>query len=377
MSKNFFEEQMEQSLVKTAIVTKYFSAWAKIITEKLKHKGDRRIAYLDLFAGPGRYRDGTKSTPIQILEIALADPVLRDNLVTIFNDKEPENTSSLLASIAAIPEIKQLRYAPKVRTEEVGEQMVTMFEETNLIPTLFFVDPWGYKGLSLRLINSVMKDWACECIFFFNYSRINMGLSNQFVGEHMDALFGKTRGATLRQKLEPLSPQEREITIVEEICNALIDMGGKYTLPFCFKNPSGTRTKHHLIFVSKHPLGYEIMKGVMAKESSSSEQGVPTFEYSPASKNQPLLFELSRPLEDLEEMLLDEFAGSTICVDEIYKRHNYGRRYIRRNYKDVLLKMEQDGTIVGEPAFTNRRKSKGIPTCADSVLFTFPKRKSI
>ena len=54
-------------------------------------------------------------------------------------------------------------------------------------------------------------------------------------------------------------------------------MGGKYTLPFGFKNASGTRTKHHLIFVSKHRLGYKIMKGVMAKQSSVSEQGVPSF----------------------------------------------------------------------------------------------------
>ena len=60
-----------------------------------------------------------------------------------------------------------------------------------------FVDPWGYKGLSLRLINSVLKDWACECIFFFNYNRINMGLGNDAVKEHMDALFGEERAAEL------------------------------------------------------------------------------------------------------------------------------------------------------------------------------------
>ena len=62
------------------------------------------------------------------------------------------------------------------------------------MPTFFFVDPWGYKGLSLRLINSVLKDWGCDCVFFFNYNRINMGLGNDAVEKHMDALFGKERG---------------------------------------------------------------------------------------------------------------------------------------------------------------------------------------
>ncbi len=56
-----------------------------------------------------------------------------------------------------------------------------MFEQMNLVPTFFFVDPWGYKGLSLRLINSVLKNWGCDCIFFFNYTRINMGLENELV----------------------------------------------------------------------------------------------------------------------------------------------------------------------------------------------------
>jgi three-Cys-motif partner protein len=375
MSEHFFKEQVEQSQVKTAIVSKYFAAWAKIITGHLKNKTDQRIAYIDLFAGPGRYEDGTKSTPLFILEQAIADPVLRDNLVVLFNDKEPKSTRSLEKAIDALPGIKKLKHKPEVNTEEVGEEIVKMFEEMNVVPTLFFVDPWGYKGLSLRLINSILKDWACECIFFFNYGRINMGLSNPIVKEHMDALFGVARGETLRKKLQPMTRQERELTIVEEICEAMIEMGGKYTLPFRFKNAKGTRTKHHLIFVSKHPLGYKIMKNVMATLSSSSEQGVPSFEYSPASKNQRLLFELARPLDELEDMLLEAYAGKTRTMKAIYENHNYGRRYIDKNYKDVLTKMEIAGKIKGDPPFGLRPKRKGEITCADLVKFTFPQRK--
>ena len=65
-------------------------------------------------------------------------------------------------------------------------------------------------------------------------------------------------------------------------------------LPFGFTNERGTRTSHHLIFVSKHFKGYEIMKGVMASESSSSTQGVPSFRYNPADARFPLLFDLEQ-----------------------------------------------------------------------------------
>ena len=374
MTEDFFDEPAEQSQVKTAIVTRYFVSWANVISGHLKPKPDKRIAYIDLFAGPGRYKDGAKSTPLVILETAIADANLRSNLVTMFNDKEPANTSSLVAAIDSLPGVKTLKYAPDVNTGEVGEEIVKLFERIKLVPTLFFVDPWGYKGLSLRLINSVLKDSGCECLFFFNYSRINMGLANLAVKEHMDALFGEERGGKLRERLETMAPEERELTIVEEICEALIEMGGKYTLPFGFRNARGTRTKHHLIFVSKHPLGYKIMKRVMASESSSTEQGVPTFEYSPATSKQPLLFELARPLDDLADMLLEQFAGQTRTMDQIYETHNYGRRYIDKNYKDVLTKMEVDGRIRGNPSCDMRPKRKGEITCADGTKFTFPEK---
>ncbi len=376
MADKFFDEQAEQSEVKTAIVSRYFVAWAKVIQSSLSGRRKKEtIAYIDLFAGPGRYKDGAKSTPLYILEMAIKDPKLRDNLVSIFNDKDPDSTSSLLKEIQELPGIETLRHKPDVHTNEVGEEIVKEFEAANLVPTLMFVDPWGYKGLSLRLINSVLKNWACECVFFFNYNRINMGLTNEMVKEHMDALFGEERSAKLRRKLEFLRPDQRELTIIEELCQALVEMGGKYVLPFCFKNEKGTRTSHHLIFVSKHPLGYEIMKDVMAKESSSYEQGVPTFEYNPAPTDQPLLFELARPLDDLEDMLLELFAGKTASMLEIFDKHNYGHRYIKKNYKDILTKMEQVGKITGDPPYTQRPKRNREVTCADGTRFTFPPKQ--
>lgn len=372
-SKPFFDEQAEQSEVKTAIVTKYFGAWSKIILSYLRRSGNElKIGYVDLFAGPGRYKDGAKSTPLHILEQAIADKDLRNSLVTMFNDKDDANTSSLLSEISQLHGIDGLKFQPDVSTEEVGEEIVKEFEQMNLIPTLMFVDPWGYKGLSLRLINSVLKDWACECLFFFNYNRINMGLNNPFVKEHMDALFGADRGDDMRARLEGLDPQEREITIIEELSQALIEMGGKYTLPFRFRNAKGTRTSHHLIFVSKHPLGYKIMKEVMAKESSSSAQGVPSFEYSPATELQPLLFNLNRPLEDLTDLLLQDFAGKQTSMRTIYENHNVGLPYVEANYKEVLTDLEIAGKITGDPPHTKRRKRNGKTTCADKTVFTFP-----
>lgn len=369
MSASFFEEQREQSEIKAAIVANYFWAWAKIIMPRARSE---RLAYIDLFAGPGRYTDGSKSTPVLILEKAIADPVMKKMLVTLFNDKDEAHAKSLQEAIAALPGIDTLAHKPVVNNEEVGEEVVKMLEETSLVPTLCFVDPWGYKGLSLRLINSVLKDWACECVFFFNYNRINMGLTNPYVVEHMNALFGEERANALRPKLAGMSSRDRELTIVEELAEALKDMGGKYVLPFAFANDKGTRTTHHLIFVSKHPLGYTIMKGIMAGESSSAPQGVASFRYSPADARFPILFDLARPLDDLAGMLLSDFAGQTLRMQDIFNQHHIGRPFIEKNYKAALRQLEAAGKVVADPPAGMRPKRKGEVTFADDVRVTFP-----
>ncbi|MGB3419080.1 MAG: three-Cys-motif partner protein TcmP [Dolichospermum sp.] len=375
---SFFDEQKEQSLVKARIVEKYFRVWANVIIREIKkrknqgEKVDERIAYIDLFAGSGRYENGSKSTPIKVLEIAIANPKMHDRLKTVFNDSNTEHTNSLQEAIHTRNGIEKLKHKPNVINDEVGENIVNIFNKLRLIPALFFLDPWGYKGLSLKLINSVVKNWGCDCIFFFNYNRINMGLGNAKVQEHMNALFGKVRGDELREELQQLNSDERELTIIEAICKSLQEMDRKYVLPFRFKHENGNRTSHHLIFVSKHFKGYEIMKrDVMAKESSEQNQGVPSFEYNPATIRQPLLFEISRPLDDLEQMLMDEFAGQTITMQEIYMQHNVGRSYISKNYKTALINLESQGKITAEPPVNKRKKN----TFGDSVKVTFPPKQ--
>jgi three-Cys-motif partner protein len=370
--KQFFDETTEQSAIKAKIVSDYFWAWAKVIIPTAKKSRGNRIAYIDLFAGPGRYKDGTRSTPLLVLEKAIQDPDMCEMLATVFNDKNEDHSYSLQQAINALPGIEKLKYRPIVRNYEVGKEIVEIFSKMRLVPTLFFVDPWGYKGLTLRLINSVLKDWGCDAIIFFNYNRINMGLSNLDVQEHMSALFTEKRVASLRARLETLRPLERELAIVEDLANALMELGAKYVLPFCFKNEYGTRTSHHLIFVTKNFRGYEIMKDIMARQSSAADQGVPSFTYNPADSRFPLLFELSQPLDDLENMLLNDFAGRSLSLQVLYEEHSVGRPYILKNYRDALRKLEHVGKITIEPPAESRPKRKGEVTLNEKVILAFP-----
>jgi len=371
---SFFNEQTKQSLVKTTIVEKYFDAWANIIVHaqnKSPHHSENRIAYIDLFAGPGMYKDGSYSTPLKILRKAIDNPKIRDRFVSLFNDKDKKHAQSLKDAIDKLPDIDRLKYKPNVINMEVGEEITEMLEHMDPVPTLLFVDPWGYKGLSHRLFNSVLKNWGSDGIFFFNYNRINMDVNNLLVKNHMDKIFGEKRINELTPKLEGLTPKIRELMIVKEFCQAIKSNGYRYTRIFTFKNPYGERTSHHLIYVSKSHVGYNIMKDIMGRECSSEEQGVPSFEYDPTSSTnqQTLLFELSRPLDVLKDMLLDQFAGRTIKMIDIYIKHNPGTNYIKKNYKKILRELEAEGLIEVSP---HKKDSFG-----DNVEVTFTNRREV
>ena len=242
-----------------------------------------------------------------------------------------------------------------------------------MIPSFFFVDPWGYKGLSLRLVNAVLKDWGSDCVFFFNYNRINMGLSNDAVFEHMTALFGNDRASILRKTLDKITnPKEREAEILENLVKSLKEMGGQFVLPFRFRNDHGTRTSHYLIFVSKNFRGYEIMKDIMAAMSSSNAQGVASFEYSPATERQPYLFELNRPLEELGKLLLETFAGQNLTLPEIYEGLEKRRvtPFVEKHYRQVLIQLAEAGKIsVHRPSGKAHRKN----TFPLDLVAQFPK----
>ena len=278
---SFFNAKSARSEAKARIVAKYFHAWAQVVRRAAKLHSDGRLAYVDLFAGPGRYLDGSKSTPLLILEDAVKDADLSQMLISIFNDIDRGNTHSLANAIEAIPGIKFLKHQPEIYSDEVGEHIVAMFEKMSLVPTFFFIDPWGYKGLSLRLVNSVLRNWGSDCVFFFNYNRVQMGLTNSKVKYHMDQLFGVQRAEALRAEIANENPKVRENVILTTLTDALKEMGGKFVQPFCFKTDDGTRTSHYLVFVTKDFKGYEIMKPIMAKESTRWAQGVPSFVYDP------------------------------------------------------------------------------------------------
>lgn len=376
-NEDFFDEQTIKSEVKTEIVRKYFWAWAKVISKQVKkYNRGNNIGYVDLFSGPGKYKDGSKSTPIHIIQGAIRDEEIRDMLLTIFNDSNSDNCSQLQQEINNVEGINFLKYKPQVTNYEVNDELAEKVNKLKHIPTLYFLDPWGYKGLSLKLIRSTLQGWGCDCMFFFNYNRINAALSNPVMTGNMNAFFGKNNADKLRSEIANKSPKERENLIIKSLKEALAEFNGKYTIEYFFKDDDGEKTSHFLILVSKNPLAYKIMRDIMAGESSDIKDGVATLGFNPKDeekKKQPSLFDyFHSPIDELGEDLLKFFAGESISAKDIFHKHSLGKNYVFKNYQDALRKLEEQGKITVNPNFSNRRTVQGIITFAENVIVSFP-----
>lgn len=362
MGTGFFDEPLDQSGIKASIVADYFPAWGRIILKKAA-----KIGFVDLYSGPGRYSDSTESTPLLLLKNVIEEPKLAEAVVCVFNDKEADEIRTLENEIRELTEVSKLNYFPKFLNFPVSDDILHYLQDVKDVPTFYFLDPWGYKGLSLELIKYALQAWGSECLFFFNYNRINPALQNENVTVAMNALFGIAKAESLRNRLSELKPYQREVEIIRELCGAMIQMGGKYVLPFCFKHAEQDKTSHYLIFVGKHPLGYGLMKEIMAKYSDVDDDKVPTFTFDP-KRQMELNFNSS--LSELAEDIVSSFVGRQVTVKEIYGKHQQSTRFIKRNYKDALILLETRGRISVDKPAHSRPFRGGKPTLGDNRIIT-------
>lgn len=351
----FFADQSEQSAVKAHIVSSYFSAWSRVI-----QKWNTPMAYIDLFCGPGKYENDKPSAPLLIVQNTLANPALLHKMSFVFNDKDSNNTVMLQQSISQLDENAKLKGRIQFYNETVEQDFYSQLNIPANMPVLSFVDPFGYKGLTMNLINRLINNSGSDCIFFFNYNRINMALSsNTKFDEHLKSLFGDKRTAELKKQLAHQPPERREPIVLNALIDALRENKSNYVLPFKFYSTEMLRTSHFIIFVTKHPLACKIMKQIMYSNSAKDSDGVATFSFED-SRNFGAGFEqltiFDRPIQSLRDDILRKYTGRTVSVGSICNDVDcdFSSHFVSKNVKDVLKELELEGKI----SVTTGRKQK-------------------
>lgn len=370
---DFFETQSEQSSTKAIIVSTYFGAWANVI--KKGWNSSNPIGYIDLFCGPGIYQDGNESVPILLIRKILADNELTKRILLAFNDENPQNIESLKIAINSVDTEGVLNNRIQFSNQTVDNEFYKKIKANRNIPILSFVDPFGYKGLTRSLISTLIQNNGSDCIFFFNYSRINMALSsNPKFDSYLSNIFGTERMIKLKKTLPYCEAREREPIVINTLTEALKETGANSILPFKFYNNTIKRTSHYIIFVSKHPLACQIMKNIMYTISAKDTDGIALFELHDQANfgddNQQIPI-FDTPFQTLCDELVKNNKGKTRLVKDLCEQYdtNYNNRYVGKNVKSALNNLEDQEDIV----VTGRKRkfTKGKKTMPDTAYVTF------
>lgn len=342
---DFFSVQTEQSKIKAKIVASYFSAWAGVIK-----KWNTPMGYIDLFCGPGKYENDKDSAPLLIIRNVLENPILAAKMKFIFNDQDEKNIDALKRNIEIVDYNSLLSSNILYYTFTVGKRFDHTIIPSN-IPILSFVDPFGYKGLTMNLIDILINNAGSDCIFFFNYNRINMAFGNIKFDEHLIGLFGRERTEKLKNELESLSVAQREMVVLNSLIEALTENRSNFVLPFKFYSTEKLRTSHFIIFVTKHPTACKIMKQIMYTNSAKDVDGVATYSFEDSYNFANRLEQLSlfnRPLQDLKNQLSEKNCGKQVRVVDLCNEVDcdFRSHYVGANVKEALRRLEEEQKIL-------------------------------
>ena len=330
------------------------------------------MGYIDLFCGPGKYDNDKPSAPLKIIETVLNDPKLIQHMEFFFNDGDQRNIESLKKTVAQVDVNSALINKIQYYHETIDQETHRQLSIPQNMPVLSFVDPFGYKGLTMDLINLLISNQGSDCIFFFNYNRINMALSsNTKFDDHLNSIFGAARVQELKSEVAKLTPIKREETILKALINTLTMNKSNYVLPFKFYSTEMLRTSHYIIFVTKHALGCKIMKQVMYKNSKKDADGIATFSFEDShnfSNEYEQISFLDSPMQALKEKIMLRLDRGSVAVNELCNAEdsNFMSRIVGRNVKDALKQLEAEGRI--EVSGRKQKCRNGQVTMPDAAI---------
>jgi three-Cys-motif partner protein len=357
-----FSYLKQVSRVKHQILGKYLGAWSGILGTKFRH-----LAYFDCFAGDGRYVDEhgleLPGSPQHALRIA-SDFVSRSqgrSLTLGFIERNAAKAARLLDMLNSSPKPNSVFvkvFASDAR--DLSDQMIGAIATRGLVvPTFFFVDPYGYP-LPVPILHRLLAIPKAELLVNLMWYRISMDLGNPAAWDRIDALFAHDEWPLFDGK----SGTARECAFMDYFEK---EVGATYHVRFPMTyspedrvSSPENRHKYFLVHFSSHHAAPLAMKDVMYRARN-------VLETIHAPTDQLPLFEIegrSRRLDELKAELRGFSAGQQMTFLDLRIR-TANLPFAEPEYRQVVKELDQEGRLRIE-----RRESKRTGL-ADGDLIRF------
>lgn len=134
----FHKNRKSAAVLKHAIIDQYATPFA---SKTGRYSTGGRVAFIDGYAGPGRYEDGEEGSGAMLLRKAHELAALPRQVELHFVEQEPETVAKLREVVAA--EGADLDPQPTVTDGDIATHLPTLLQATAGIPLFVYLDPCG------------------------------------------------------------------------------------------------------------------------------------------------------------------------------------------------------------------------------------------
>jgi three-Cys-motif partner protein len=323
---------------KHEILRRYFQAWLPILGHS-----NKRLLYIDAFAGPGKYAGGEDGSPLVILKAARDHSLkMGCELRCIFIEDKPDRHAQLVRSLddirPTLPPNISFQSLPGKFAQHQREVFARVQEQVSCDgPTLAFVDPFGYSQTPYRTVAQLLRCQKSEVFVNFMYGDINRFLGVPERAPHFDNLFGTREWRNIASLTDPI---DRLYAIHDLYLNQLLKVA-KHVRAFLMVNISNA-PDYFLFFATNSLKGLEAMLEAMWKVDPRGE-----FEFSDFTdaKKQPMLFAAEPDHAFLKRVLVREFHRTSIEFVDLSDWVLEYVSFLRSHVRTVLGEMEDEGLL--------------------------------
>jgi len=341
------------------LLKNYLAAWFPILSSV-----SNRILYIDGFAGPGIYSSGELGSPVYAIKTAY-EHMLKDKfkeIVFLFIEKRKDRAEKLKEVLRReFPDLPNDNIKYFVVSDEFDRTLDKLLadldsQSSSLAPTFAFIDPFGYSGFPMDLMERLLAQPKCEIFITFMSGFIKRFL-DEGKEEVLTKLFNSTEWMDIKKSQNPKDQQVLDLYIkqLKKCCSVehvkSFKMINKFNMPI-----------YHLVFCTSNIKGLEVMKKAMWNVDITGE-----YKFADNwDEKQSFLFEFSDKthwIPQAARAVYNEFQGRTTSIPDI-------NRYVIAEtpflfYKSILQYIENniEGSIANVILDRKRRRGSFPDDC--------------
>lgn len=343
VAKSILWEAAPHTIAKIRILEAYLVAWFQILGTS---RVGQDLVYLDGFAGPGKYTNFSRGSPIAALasaKMALSNRRWKAGRIHCCFIEENSEREEFLSALME-PFLSDARINALIFNDNFSQGLNRLKSKypdlfTRQWPMFAFIDPCGATGVPLSDVMGILRNPTSEVLLNFDadgIARIYKAAENADHESILNNIYSdqswKDRFREANSSFDSLCREA--LGLYKE---KLLSIGKvRYIFPFEMRTKANT-INYFLLFASQHPLGLEKMKEAMKKVDQSGE-----YCFSDARVGQDRLFRFDDPIQYAKEML-HHFAGKTVDYSNIHDFALLHSPFI--NPKGMLKHLEEEDDI--------------------------------